>query len=340
MADANFKDPVGLAWRMLTSRNPTARSVLVREALGVAAKPVDRLLARVEARRLAVGGDEGGSDDTVLVVGGPRSGTTIVYQLLAKHLNVSYTSNWTGLFPRSPIAAGSLMKRWQHDPRSATRNFFGSVSGMDGPNDAFGVWNRWFGGIRGRPEPPSPEAAEEMRSFVRSWNAAFGRPLLNKNNRNGLLIEALAEALPKAVFVVVERDPVFVAQSLLESRKTVHGDASAGWGLLARDADPADPEGAVAAVCDQVREFQAEIGAQVDRVDPARAVRIRYDAFCRDPGATLAAVVAACPAAGPVRGTPAPLRTTNERRVSDEVFEGIERRLGDQGEAKDNFAGS
>ena len=332
MTEPNFKDPVGLAWRMLTSRNPTARSVLVREALGVVAKPVDRLLARAEAKRLAGAGasSEGGADDAVLVVGGPRSGTTLVYQLLAKHLNVSYTSNWTGMFPRSPIAAGRLVPRWQRDPRErgGTRNFFGSVSGMDGPNDAFGLWDRWFGDVRGRPEPPSPEAAGEMRDFVRAWNRAFGRPLLNKNNRNALLIEALADALPAAVFVVVERDPVYVAQSLLESRKTVQGDADAGWGLLARDADPDDPEGAVEAVCAQVREFQAEINLQADRVDPTRVVRVRYDAFCRDPGATLAAVAAACPAAGPVRGTPLPLRTTNQRRVSDADFAGIERRLG------------
>ena len=338
MAVENFRDPLGLAWRMLTSSNPTARSVLVREALGVAAKPVDRLLVRAEARRVA-GGDPAGAEAAVLVVGGPRSGTTVVSQVLAKHLNVSFTSNWTGLFPRSPIAAGRLVKRWQREPRvrGGTRNFFGSVSGMGGPNDAFGVWDRWFGGVRGKPEPLAAEAAAEMRAFVRAWNQAFGRPLLNKNNRNAMAIEALAEALPGAVFVVVERDPVFVAQSLLESRAMVQGDADAGWGLLARDADPADPEGAVQAVCDQVREFQREINAQAGRIDPARVVRVRYEVFCRDPDATLAEVAAACPAAGPVKGTPPTLRTTDRRRVSHAAFAGIERRLGGRRAGESDF---
>ena len=328
MSDSNFRDPIGLVWRMLRSSNPTARSVLIREALGIATRPLDAALSAGEARRISAAAAKDGPAPCVLVVGGPRSGTTLVFQLLAKHLNVSYTSNWTGAFPRSPIAAGRLAPRWQRDPKASTRNFFGSVSGMGGPNDAFGVWDRWFGGVRGKPEAPSAEAAEEMRAFVGAWNRAFGRPLLNKNNRNALAIEALAEALPDAVFVVVERDPVFVAQSLLESRAMVQGDADAGWGLLARDADPADPEGAVQAVCDQVREFQAEINAQADRIDPARVVRVRYDTFCLDPVATLAAVAAACPAAGPVKGTPPTLRTTDRRRVSNADFAGIERRLG------------
>ena len=326
MPDPNFHDPLGLAWRMLRSPNPTARSVLLREALGVAARPLDAALARGERRRLAAA--EGGPAPCVLVVGGPRSGTTLVYQLLAKHLRVSYTSNWTGAFARSPIAAGRLAPRWQRDPKASTRSFFGSVAGPGGPNDAFAVWDRWFGGVRGKPGPLPPEAAAEARAFVAAWNAAFGRPLLNKNNRNALAISALAEALPEAVFVVVERDPVYVAQSLLEARALVQGDAQRGWGLLAEDADPDAAEGAVEAVCGQVRAFQREIDAQAEALDPARRVRVAYEDFCRDPRPTLEAVAAALPAVGPVRGTPPPLRSTDRQRIDAADFAGIERRLG------------
>ncbi|BAM02267.1 sulfotransferase [Phycisphaera mikurensis] len=329
MVEPNFRDPLGLAWRMLRSPDPTARSVLLREALGVAVRPLDALLAAAERRRLG-GEAPDGSAPCVLVVGGPRSGTTLVYQLLAAHLRVSYTSNWTGAFPRSPISAGRLVPRWQREPVPSTRSFFGSVRGPGGPNDAFAVWDRWFGGVRGEPTPLRGEAIEELRAFVSAWNAAFGRPLLNKNNRNALAIEALAEALPGAVFVAVERDPVFVAQSLLEARALVQGDAQHGWGLLAEDAEPGVENGAVEAVCNQVRAFQRRIREQADAVEPARVVRVGYEAFCRDPRPTLAAVAAACPAAGPVRGTPPPLRSTDRRRIDAADFAGLERRLGER----------
>ena len=56
MPDANFRDPVGLAWRMLRSGDATARSVLLREGLGMAARPLDALLSGREARRLQAAG--------------------------------------------------------------------------------------------------------------------------------------------------------------------------------------------------------------------------------------------------------------------------------------------
>ena len=328
MPDANFRDPLGLAWRMIRSGDATARSVLLREGLGLATRPLDALLANREERRLRAADHEPGPTPCVLVVGGPRSGTTLVYQLLAQHLHVSYTSNWTGAFPRSPISAGKLRPRWVREPKASTRNFFGSVAGPGGPNDAFAVWDRWFGEVRGKPGPLSPESAAEVLAFVSAWNAAFGRPLLNKNNRNALAITSLAEALPGATFVVVERDPVYVAQSLLEARAMVQGDARHGWGLLCEEADPASAEGPVEAVCNQVRAFQREIGRQADALDPARLVRVAYKAFCRDPLPVLHAVATACPAAGPVRGTPPPLQSTDRRRIGVADFTGIERRLG------------
>ncbi len=327
MGSSNFRDPIGLAYRMLRSPNPTARSVLMREALNVTIKPLDRVLAPLERRRIARNGD--GAAPAILVVGGPRSGTTIVYQTLARHLAVACTTNWVDGFARSPITAGRLRKRGTTNPRFTDQNYFGSVAGLDGPNDAFGVWNRWFGETRGRPESLSPDNAEAMRAFVATWYATFGRPLLNKNNRNSLCIQSIAEALPEAIFVVVGRDPLYVAQSLIESRAEVQGDKRFGWGLLARDAPATNPGSYIDAVCDQVVEFQRLIAHQANAVEARRVVQVDYEAFCKDPSSVVQAVQTAARIEGSTTCAALPLKHTNRVRLPEEEFNALRERMGD-----------
>jgi hypothetical protein len=81
---ANFRDPVGLLLRMLRSGDRAARGALVRELSGVALLPLDRALAIAERRRLRTAPDV--IQPLVFVVGAPRSGTTLVYQALARFL--------------------------------------------------------------------------------------------------------------------------------------------------------------------------------------------------------------------------------------------------------------
>ncbi|MGE0315495.1 MAG: sulfotransferase [Lautropia sp.] len=277
----NFRDPIGLAVRMLSSRNPTARWLLLREVSNLLLMPLDRLLAVFERRRLRKAPDV--DAPVILVVGGPRSGTTIVYQVLARQLPVTYVSNWVAAFARSPISAGLLVRRWTQGLKTQRANYYGSVAGFDGPNDGFPIWNRWFGESRSEPAALSDAAAVDMRRFMAAWYQAFGLPLLNKNNRNVLCIDDLAAALPGARFVIVERDPFFVAQSLLLSRKEVQGDSNRGWGVLGRDADPAQGMDDVTAVCHQVHAFKARLQEQLSRLPRSRYVEVDYEAFCRDP---------------------------------------------------------
>ena len=46
----------------------------------------------------------------IIVVGPPRSGTTLVAQTLTHYLNLTYFNNVTSLFPRSPICGNRILR--------------------------------------------------------------------------------------------------------------------------------------------------------------------------------------------------------------------------------------
>jgi hypothetical protein len=279
----NFKNPVGLLFRMLLSGQRAAYSALFHEAMRLVSRPLNSLLAIREVRlRESVPAE---AAPMILIVGAPRSGTTLVYQTLCRYMDVTYFSNLTSLFPMAPIA-GSMLFRWLPGRRTADfTNFYGQTAGLSGPNDGFSVWNQWLGDDRY--EPRFDLSADEQRSmehFFRVWCAKFGKPFLNKNNRNAGCLKLLAQSIPQATFLVVRRSPLLVAQSLIKARQQVQGDKTVNWGLHSRSTEmTTDPLNYVDDVCDQVLQIETELDDQLKHVPSNRIIECSYEDFCEAP---------------------------------------------------------
>ena len=275
---SDFNDPVGLAFRML--RRPTRESVwlLMQMACEVAAKPVHRIAARgerFEERDVDI--------PQILIVGLPRTGTTIVSQVLTRQLDVSYFPNVSAIFPSAPIWASKRIAGNFKSAPTTTKNFYGSTVGLRGISDGFHIWNRWFGSHRYCVDrTPNDDEVVQLQEFFATWSGVFQKPLLNKNNRNVDAIARLAEYLPNAVFVVVERDDAMTVQSLLQARRFVQGTDSTGWGLYSnrfhkKEADP------ITSVSKQVVFASRRMEEQLSHVSQKRLVRLRYEEFCDSP---------------------------------------------------------
>ena len=279
----NYRQPVQLVWRMLTSGNRVAISSLIREAGKRLIPPVDWMLSRSESRRLQQ--DYHSTLPILLVVGAPRSGTTLIDQTLAHCMEVSYFSNLTDLFPRAPLTATRLFSTRFGAKTTNFQSYYGQTSRLSDPNDGFSIWNRWLGSDRyTTPSHFSVKTVREMQQFFQAWTATFGLPFLNKNNRNTSCIALLAEAIPQAQFVVVRRDPHYVAQSLIHAREEVQGDKRAVWGLQSRSVHAAhDPLGYVDDICDQLIDIENRLQSQIKQVDSSRIHPIQYETFCRNP---------------------------------------------------------
>jgi hypothetical protein len=282
---SNFRDPFGLVRRMLRSGDRAAYTALCLAGMELGLAPLDLALRSYEKRlhqRSAAYSDL----PILLVVGAPRSGSTLVYQALVSGLDVSYFSNLGSLFPRAPIAASLLFGGAPRTRPKPFRSYYGNTAGLSGPSDAFSIWNRWLGATDRYHAPASidEEQSRSMREFFDTWLSTFGRPLVNKNNRNTDCLALLAAALPNARFVVVRREPEYVAQSLVLAREQIQGSRFVGWGLLSQDSNPdAGREGYLDDVCRQVFAIEARLREGEAQVDARRFLNVAYESFCEDP---------------------------------------------------------
>jgi Sulfotransferase family len=166
-------------------------------------------------------------------------------------------------------------------PRRETadfQNFYGQTARLHGPNDGFALWNHWLGEDRYVPRTDLSDAEREsMRQFFLAWSAIHGKPFLNKNNRNTGCLDLLAQVLPQARFVVVRRNPLLVAQSLIRAREQVQGDKSVGWGLHSQSSDTtADP-----------LKYVEDVGAQILQIEKQLDDQVTYEGFCEAPAAAI-----------------------------------------------------
>ena len=289
---SNFKNPLGLVGRMLMSGKRAAYSALIHEALRIAARPLDRFLAGGEAVNI----NKANSTDlpVLLVIGSPRSGTTLVYQTLARYLNVSCFQNLTSFFPRSAIAGTKRFGWLAGTARADFENFYGQTAGLGGPNDGFAIWNQWLGDDRYAPRTDlNADEMASMRRFFDAWCGTFGKPFLNKNNRNTTCVTQLARALPNARFIVVRRNPLLVAQSLIAAREKVQGDKTVGWGLMAKESsDQQDALSYVDDVCEQIIGIERDLDEQLSQIPADRILEITYEGFCEHPQLSLREICA------------------------------------------------
>jgi len=321
---ADLQDPFGLAFRTLRS-GPEGRFALLLAALALAATPLDLAAAGAERRRYRRAPEP--SLPMLFVCGPPRSGTTVVALTIARALHVAYFTNLTSVFPRAPITMSSLVRARPRSRGLSLRSHYGRTGGIRGWNDGLYLWDRWLGKDRTKVRSELSEGeALAMSRFFGAFEQWSGRPLVAKNN--GLIAHAslVARHLPTAHFICLERDPIFLAQSLLVARSYIHGDPAASYGrddpARSRHADPAID------VCGQVRYYARLTREQQDELGPKRFRVVRYEDFCADP-ARLVTEVAQSILEIPVDPTriPPPLHASRSQRVSDEVFRKLQLEL-------------
>jgi hypothetical protein len=283
---AHVGNPFALARRMISSRNRAALFTLFSTLLGVLCMPLDLLLSLRE-RRLLASAAAAPARPVIFVCGPARSGTTLVFQVLCRHLDVSYLQNVTALFPRSPVTVSRLYRRLfglRRESSDSYLNYYGKTTGMSGPSEANHIWNRWV-------EPDatgfrtilSPAGARDAARFFAAFESIDRKAIVSKNNNMNVFADVIASALPNALIICLRRSPEFLAQSLIQARRDIHGSASHGYGV--RDpAKVADESDTIASVCQQVSFLERKALEMAASLGSERFWLVDYEDFCREPG--------------------------------------------------------
>jgi len=231
----------------------------------------------------------------LFVTGVPRTGSTLLMQLLAASGSVAYVSNLVARFYRNPAFGAALQELVAPllPAREARfRSEYGRTRRWHQPHE-FGFF--WEHHLRfDHDHDPSAAALETV-----DWEALcqaldglahrLGGPLAMKNNLLACITPALGRHIPGSVFVELRRDPQAVAHSLLRARREEAGGPHgwwstrpAGWARLEAEQPP------VRQIAWQIAALDAAHAQARRGVGDDRWTQIAYDDLCADPRGTVA----------------------------------------------------
>ena len=219
----------------------------------------------------------------VFILGAPRCGSTLVYQAMLDYFDLGYISNLHCKLFGAPSIAERAFKPGRWRKASTFRSDHGLVAGWSSPSECGDYWYRFF---RRSPQyVPLNEAGESrIRDLRRSFRAvcgAMGKPVIFKNLICALRLEPIQAAIPESAFVVVQRDWLDTAHSILEARMKLYGDYGKWFSVEPLGIESLKRRPVHEQVVEQIRSVHSLIDQGRAR-SPGRFLDVDYDLFCGD----------------------------------------------------------
>lgn len=226
----------------------------------------------------------------LFIVGCPRSGTTLLAQLLASSGLFAYVSNFVARFWLAPWLGASIGQALGLARLSSPSNLqstFGQTTGWTEPHEFGYFWDRWFefGETAKLSEAQLAKIDRtKMKRTFAALQAAYDRPMFFKNqNKYSLQIEFLAELFDNAYFVLLERYPLYQTQSVLLARAEFCGDINQWWTMRPKEYPILKELSPYEQIAGQTYYLSKDIWASLKRLSADRYLVLPYEDLCASP---------------------------------------------------------
>ena len=254
---------------------------LARTAGHAAMWPLEQLLLR----------SQGDTPPPVFIIGAPRSGTSLLYELMITRYHFSYMSNASHRFFRTPLAASKVFAGKIGAWRGNFTSRYGHIEGWGAPNEGGWIWLRWLPDGDWTDGTGFPDSSvRALRALTQGFARQVGAPFLNKNVMHSNRLRLMRRIWPNAVYIEVTRDVLDNARSIVRAERSEGGPEKHGdqwWSvrpkLAAQYAGRADTERAVAQVIGTANDIEEDIA----EIGGAHLLRIDYSQMCAEPNRTL-----------------------------------------------------
>ena len=233
-----------------------------------------------------------------LIIGPPRSGTTVFLQFLASTGHFSYPSNLLARFAYAPYIGALVQKMLlnsEFDPHGdfadirSTPSFdseLGKSKGALATNEFFHFWrislNRYF------PEPFTEQELEKidydrLTAGLASIEAAFQKPFCTKEMLLQYNLSKFFKHQPYSFYFRLVRNPIYVCQSILQARIKYSGSKEEWWSAKPEEYEKLKVLDVYRQIAGQVYYTEKAIDAGLSEVPDENQLTISYERFCSDP---------------------------------------------------------
>lgn len=224
---------------------------------------------------------------TLQIIGAPRSGTTLLSQVLCSYLDIGYINNLSATFWKAPVFGIKLANKLiGNKPVCSFDSDFGRTSGLYEPHEFGYFWFSMLGYEEALQKPPEHEQSIDwvrLRRVLTNMTKACDKPMMFKSFLLGWHISKMQEILPKTCFIRIRRDPLQNAASLLKLRKGLLGSVEEWASLKPAEYSWLKDEPYWKQVAGQIYYIEKSMTEQIELVGRRNVIDITYEEFCKNP---------------------------------------------------------
>lgn len=231
---------------------------------------------------------------SVHVIGVPRSGTTLLTQLICSYLDVGYINNLIARFWKAPVTGIRISRKLLGDDcESSLASEYGKTHHIHEPHEFNFFWSDQLDyedlkvkSIKQAEKINWERVAHTLKNIIH----AFGKPVAFKSFVLGWHARLMQQHLQKTCFVWIKRNPLNNALSLLETREKYFGSRKS-WSTLKpqnyESLKNMTPHEQVAA---QVYYMEQTYQEQLSQIPESNYLILQYEEVCTNPAGSLEAV--------------------------------------------------
>lgn len=236
----------------------------------------------------------------VFVFGLPRSGTTLLTQLLAHCLELGYVDNLAARFWLAPVCGIRLSRAvLDRDAYAGFRSEYGSTHDLRDIHEFGYFWMHWlektgFDDIRDAKELEEDIDWGGLRRVLANLQEEFGAGMVAKNIYGSYHLQSLTRVLGDVLWVRIGRDELDAAVSILDARRRYYDDPSQWWSYVPPDYEKvidSDPRMQIAGQIHYLRSYWDEEVGRPGVGD--HVLEVEYETVCRAPRSVLEKITAA-----------------------------------------------
>lgn len=224
----------------------------------------------------------------IFIIGPPRSGTSLLYEVMITRFYFTYMSNASHRLFKTPVTAAllfrSLIQKWRGDFTS----HYGHIDGWGAPNEGGWIWQRWMNDGAWRDGAGfSNGDSDAVRKMVAGFESIGGAPFLNKNVMHSNRLQLMSKIWPDALYIEVKRDFAVNARSIIRAQSKQGNSNEDWWSVQPKIAQHYIGKDVVGRSVAQVVGVAQDIESDKKIIGPAKFMDVPYDELCDNPNEIL-----------------------------------------------------
>lgn len=223
----------------------------------------------------------------LFIIGLPRSGTTLTYQVVLRYFNAAYFNHLMDYFYGLPHAISRMSRRPDISPEYSYTSRLGHIEGIFSPSETAGFWfynlnHAPFNSHKIDSKICNTKYAHNLQRIIMNITCIQEKQYVFKCVYLALNIELLNKLFPSARFLIVERDPFTVCKSLYTARKN-RTNPNIWWSIKPPGYEHYCNNSIYEQIAFQVSESLRHIENGLNSIENDKYIRISYERFCASP---------------------------------------------------------